>query len=283
MLLWNILLACLTVCMSSRLASAWTFSNATLAINERSGNLETHPFSITAALPKIVSLPTSALARIRLVVQSDLTPDQNNKPHQAYASIEDPVTKLETSFPIDVRENGRGRVDIDYKMIPTALLGPSKPLTVNIVLASFGKGSPLKVEIGQIQPAHSGPALAAPVRFGPKPEVIHIFRPDPKFVSPAVAILFSAIVGFVALLLIGSWLCIGVTPSKLSTALAASPLGHFGFFTSIVAIEVAFFNYYLGSTIFKLIAQVAVLASIAFLSGSRALREVRHRRLKGEW
>ncbi|KAK9240648.1 hypothetical protein V1525DRAFT_353148 [Lipomyces kononenkoae] len=283
MLLWNILAAYLAVCISSRLVSAWTFSNATLAINERSGTLETQPFSMTVPLPKIVSLPSSALARIRLVVRSDLTPDQNNRPHQAYASIEDPVTKLETSFPIDVRENGRGRVDIDYKMIPAALLGPSKPLTVKIILASFGKESPLKVEIGQIQPIYSGPEPVGPVRFGPKPEIIHTFRSDPKFVSPTVSILFSAIVGFATLLLIGGWLYIEVTPSKLPVALAVSPLGHFGFFASIVAIEVAFFNYYLGSTIFKLLAQVAVLAPIAFLSGSRALREVRRRRLRGQW
>ncbi|KAK9491822.1 hypothetical protein V1508DRAFT_456699 [Lipomyces doorenjongii] len=283
MLLRNILVASLVVCVSSPFVSAWTFSDATLAINERSGTLETRPFSMSVPLPEIISLPSSALARLRFTVRSDLTPDTNNKPHQAYAIIEDPVTSLESSFPVDVRENGRARVDIDYKTIPTALLGPNKPLTVTIVLASFGAESPLKVEIGQVQPVYNGPAPAGPIRFGPKPEIIHIFRPDSKFVSSTVSLFFSAIVVFVAIVLISSWSYLGVMPSKLLTALASSPLGHLGFFTSIVAIEIAFFNYYVGSTIFNLIAQVSVLAPIAFLSGSRALREVRSRRLKGEW
>ncbi|KAK9246804.1 hypothetical protein V1506DRAFT_534381 [Lipomyces tetrasporus] len=282
MLLRNVLVASLAVCVSSPLVSAWTFSNATLAINERSGTLQTHQFSVSVPLPEIVSLPSSALARLRFTVRSDLTPDTNNKPHQAYAIIEDPVTKLESSFTADVRENGRARVDIDYKTIPTALLGPNKPLTVKIVLASFGTEAPLKVEIGQILPAYNGPAPAGPIRFGSKPEIIHIFRPDPKFVSSAISLFFSAIVVTTAVALIGSWLHIGAAPSQLPKALASSPFGHLGFFASIIAIEVAFFNYYLGSTIFKLIAQISALAPIAFLSGSRALREVRSRRLKGE-
>ncbi|KAK9314652.1 hypothetical protein V1524DRAFT_447818 [Lipomyces starkeyi] len=284
MLLRNILVASLAVCVSSPFVSAWTFSNATLAINERSGTLETRPFSMSVPLPEIMPLPSSALARLRFTVRSDLTPDTNNKPHQAYAIIEDPVTKLESSFAVDVRENGRARVDIDYKMIPTALLGANnKPLTLTIVLASFGTESPLKVEIGQIQPVFNGLAPAGPIRFGPKPEIIHIFRPDPKFVSSTVSLFFSAIIVFVAIVLICSWSYLGVMPSMLLTALGSSPLGHLGFFTSIVAIEIAFFNYYVGSTIFNLIAQVSVLAPIAFLSGSRALRELRSRRLKGEW
>ncbi|KAK9335080.1 hypothetical protein V1521DRAFT_440936 [Lipomyces starkeyi] len=204
MLLRNILVASLAVCVSSPFVSAWTFSNATLAINERSGTLETRPFSMSMPLPEIMSLPSSALARLRFTVRSDLTPDTNNKPHQAYAIIEDPVTKLESSFAVDVRENGRARVDIDYKMIPTALLGANKPLTLTIVLASFGTESPLKVEIGHIQPVYNGPAPAGPIRFGPKPEIIHIFRSDPKFVSSTVSLFFSAIIVFVAIVLIGS-------------------------------------------------------------------------------
>ncbi|KAK9451624.1 uncharacterized protein V1518DRAFT_409061 [Limtongia smithiae] len=270
-----------SLCTLTSLASAWQFSESSLAILEKAGTLETQQFSMGKPIHSSVELPSSATLRIRFAVKND--DGKVARPHQIYALLQDPDSGLETSFPADYRENGRARADIEYKVIPTALLSAKSPLVLKLIIASFGLDTPIVETVGTIIPQKTAVLASDVIRYGPKPEIFHNFGADPKFVSRSIASLFSAVVLGLCCMLLVSWAVLGVKPSWLLKALKSSPFGHVGFFFSIIAIEIFFFKYYLGSTIFVLISRAGVLAPITFFSGSRALREVRARRLAGEW
>lgn len=73
-------------------------------------------------------------------------------------------------------------------MIPPALLSSKTPLTLTLVIGSFGDEAPLKFKVGSISPANLTPE--APVRYGPRPEIIHQFRPAVEMANRYVTLLF---------------------------------------------------------------------------------------------
>ncbi|KAF5094164.1 hypothetical protein D0Z00_003674 [Geotrichum galactomycetum] len=128
------------------------------------------------------------------------------------------------------------------------------------------------------------PREASPKRFGIKPEIHHIFRPDPRQVNAAFASLL-VLVGITStvLFLAAAWiLFVGVDLANLTPALKASGLAHAAFLLSIGAIEYTFFQYYKGVSIFDTIKSLAIIAPTSVYFGSRALREVKARRLAGK-
>jgi len=68
----------------------------------------------------------------------------------------------------------------------------------------------------------------------------------------------------------------------LQHALSSAPLAHGVFFGSLVALEGVFFLYFVNWTLFQVLPLIGVLGGLTFLSGARALGEVRSRRLAGE-
>jgi oligosaccharyltransferase complex subunit delta (ribophorin II) len=70
--------------------------------------------------------------------------------------------------------------------------------------------------------------------------------------------------------------------NHLPKALKDAPVSHPLFFGSLIALEGIFFMYYTQWNLFQTLAGMSVVGPVAFLSGSRALREVRARREKGE-
>ena len=68
----------------------------------------------------------------------------------------------------------------------------------------------------------------------------------------------------------------------ISKAFSANPAAHGLFFGSIVAMEGVFFMYYVSWNLFQTLPVAAVVGTVAFVSGSRALTEVQERRLAGE-
>ncbi|KAK7205841.1 hypothetical protein BZA70DRAFT_277183 [Myxozyma melibiosi] len=187
--------------LAAPLVSAWTFKDASLSITEKAGTLQTESFSTSKKLAEAVSLPITATARFRFVIESE--EGGRSIPHQTYIQISDPSTGLETSFPADVRDNGRSRVDIEYKLIPKALLGPDKPLLCKLIIGSFGTEESLIAEIGTIVPQFKGEPSPSPLRFGPRPEIIHIFKSDPRYISESVASIVSFSVVALGVLLLG--------------------------------------------------------------------------------
>lgn len=65
----------------------------------------------------------------------------------------------------------------------------------------------------------------------------------------------------------------------LSKAFGARPVAHGLFLGSIVAMEGVFFLYYVSWNLFQTLPVAAIVGTVAFVSGSRALTEVQERRL----
>ena len=70
--------------------------------------------------------------------------------------------------------------------------------------------------------------------------------------------------------------------AHLSKAWKTAPVSHPLFLLSLIAIEWIFFKYYTSWNLFQTLAGVSGVGVVAFLSGSRALREVRARREAGK-
>ncbi|KAK9472547.1 uncharacterized protein V1510DRAFT_445237 [Dipodascopsis tothii] len=253
-------------------AAAWSFKDGSIAVVERAGTLSTAEFSAASAAG-VIRVPTGATARVKFDVVGGV-------PHQAFVLVSDAVSGLQTVVVADVRGNGRARADIDAKTVPAPLL-TGRPLNVELVLASFGADAPLRVPVGSVVlPAVDSPA---PVRYAAQPEIHHTFRPAPRTAPRSITLLFCAAVGAALLGLFVSWAALGLAPNNLAAAAKASPFGHLGFLSALVLLESAFFRFYVGDSVFKLLGSTCVLAPILFVCGSRALREVRTRRLAGLW
>ncbi len=89
-----------------------------------------------------------------------------------------------------------------------------------------------------------------------------------------------AAVNSVPALLVG-WVALDVNLNHFGKAMSAAPISHSLFMGSIVAIEGVFFMYYVSWNLFQALPVASVLATVAFVSGSKALGEVQQRRLAG--
>jgi oligosaccharyltransferase complex subunit delta (ribophorin II) len=119
------------------------------------------------------------------------------------------------------------------------------------------------------------------LRYRAQPEINHIFRADPRSPPKIISAIFTlAVLGTLPLLL-GSWLALGANVNHVAKALAAAPVAHVLFFGAVLALEGIFFLYYTSWNLFQTLPAVGIVGAVAFLSGSRALREVQARRVAG--
>lgn len=172
------------------------------------------------------------------------------------------------------------------KELPYQLLTGSKPLKAAIVLGSFGSSAPVNQQVFDltIQTDSSAPPAvpSPPERYGSKPEIHHIFGSESKSPPRIISLVFTLAVLAALPVLFGSWLFLGGNLDHIGKAFGASPVAHGLFFGSIVAMEGVFFMYYLSWNLFQTLPVAAVVGTIAFVSGSRALTEVQERRLAGD-
>ena len=63
------------------------------------------------ALSKPVTLGASENLKIILTTKED---NKAKRPHQAFLLVKDPQSKLDTSFAFQVKENGKGKIDLVY-------------------------------------------------------------------------------------------------------------------------------------------------------------------------
>ena len=61
------------------------------------------------ALSKPVTLGASDTLKILLTTKED---NKAKRPHQAFLLVQDPGSKLDTSFPFQVKENGKGKIEL---------------------------------------------------------------------------------------------------------------------------------------------------------------------------
>ncbi|SLM33778.1 oligosaccharyltransferase subunit ribophorin ii protein [Lasallia pustulata] len=266
-------------------ASSWGFDDATISVQAKGAGVSggsKEKLIENKALSQPIQLGASDTLKILLTAQEDKRP---KRPHQAFLQIMEPTTGLGTSYALAVRENGKGKIELTHKDIPSQLLTSSTPLSASLVIGSFGSSKPynsrafdLSIKLDSAAPSTS---QEKPLRYGKLPEIHHIFRSDPKSPPKVISIFFTgAVIAALPVLLI-TWLSFGANLSHLSKAIGSSPLSHALFFGSILAMEGIFFMYYTSWNLFQTLPAAVAVGSVTFLSGSRALTEVQERRLTG--
>ncbi|KUI70545.1 Dolichyl-diphosphooligosaccharide--protein glycosyltransferase subunit 2 [Cytospora mali] len=267
-------------------ASSWSFDDASVAISSKKGVGEAHKEKFGAKSP--LETPVTLGAQDTLTVS--FTAKDNGKakrPHQAFVLLRDEDTGLEAPFPLNVKESGKGKVQITQKEIPAQFFLSSKPVHATVVIGSFGSAQGLIADAFDIEitqdPNKPAPAAPSPVRYGKKPQIHHIFREPTQYPYKVFSIIFVIIIAATLPILLVAWFgFLGANISALPKALGAAPLSHATFFGSILAIEGVYFLYHRGLSLGHILVPIAVFGTTTVLSGMKALGEVQRRRLAGE-
>ena len=169
--------------------------------------------------------------------------------------------------------------------IPAQLLVSPSPLKASLVIASFGTSKPYKNHAFDLaivlDPSAPPPSIEKPLRYGALPEIHHIFRDDPRSPPKIVTLIFlGAVLACVPGIFI-FWGMLGANLDHLGKAMQAAPISHALFFGSVVAMEGVFFMYYTSWNLFQTLPVAGAVAAVAFVSGTKALKEVQQRRLAG--
>lgn len=205
---------------------------------------------------------------------------------------------------MSVKENGKAKLDLVMPSnrtlraayipltkqiinnIPAQLLISSLPLKASIVIASFGTSTPYKNHVFDLKialdPTAPQPSIEKPLRYGALPEIHHIFRTDPRSPPKIVTLVFlGAVLACIPGIFI-FWGMLGANLDHLGKAMQAAPISHALFFGSVVAMEGVFFMYYTSWNLFQTLPVAGAVATVAFVSGTKALSEVQQRRLTGK-
>ncbi|KAL8666512.1 MAG: hypothetical protein Q9168_007464 [Polycauliona sp. 1 TL-2023] len=274
-----------TWALPSATAASWGFNDASISVHGKKagvGGGEKKNLVENKSLPDPVLLGESDTLKIVLTTTEN---KKSSRPHQAFLLVREPKSNLDTSFPLSIKDSGKGKLELTHKDLPVQFSSRSQTLSASLVIASFGSSKPyrnhafdLKIEFDPSSPPR---AVDKPIRYGKLPEIHHIFKSDPKSPPKIITIVFAgAVIAALPTLLI-VWLSLGANVRHASQAFGSSPLSHAAFFLSILAMEGIFFMYYTSWNLFQTLPGAAVVGLISFLSGSRALREVQGRRLDG--
>ncbi|SPO02227.1 related to oligosaccharyltransferase delta subunit (ribophorin II) [Cephalotrichum gorgonifer] len=264
-------------------ASSWGFADATVSISSKQGSDVLKKLSAKAALSDALELGTGGVLKVSLTAQEN---GKAARPHQASVVLREEDTGLEVTFPLKVRQSGKGVVDIPYKELPLQHVTSEKPLHASIVIGSFGTAKGLVAPLFDLEVKHDAsaavPKYEKPLRYGKLPEIRHS-PPEEKKTPPKVFSLFFllAVLATVPALFIG-WLVLGANVSHLPTALAAAPVSHIAFWASLLAMEGSFVLFYRNWKLLELLPVALGLGVAIWLSGVKALGEVQRRRLAGE-
>ncbi|KAH7156542.1 Dolichyl-diphosphooligosaccharide--protein glycosyltransferase subunit Swp1 [Dactylonectria macrodidyma] len=262
-------------------ASSWTIADASVSVGYKKSDATTQKFTDSQHAAKAVVLGHKDTLTVSLTTKEGST---SKRPHQAFLILTE-SSGLEAPFPLTLKASGKGSVEITQKDLPVQLL-LSDVLKASIVVGSFGPSKAsiipaFEVEV-QLDANTPAPQYKAPVRYGKRATIQHIFRADAKSPPIFISLVFVlAVLAAVPALFFG-WLFLGANVNHLPKALGTAPVSHIVFFGSIIAIEGAFFLYYSAWNLFQILPVVIVLSIVSFLSGTKALSEVQARRLAGE-
>ncbi|KAK1834861.1 Dolichyl-diphosphooligosaccharide--protein glycosyltransferase subunit 2 [Podospora conica] len=264
--------------------SSWSFDEGLVSIAAKKGaDGVKEKINAKTPLSKPISLGSTDALKVALTAKDN---GKGKRPHQLFVVLKDKDSGLEAPFPLMTKESGKAVVQITQKDIPVQLLVATKPLEASIVIGSFGSAQAYNSRVFEVQiktdPTAPAPSYEKPVRYGPKPEIHHIFRADPQSPPKIISLFFAAAVIATVPALFLAWLMLGANVNHLSKALSAAPLSHASFFGSIVAMEFVFFMYYTSWNLFQMLPVAGIVSVVTILSGTKALGEVQSRRLAGE-
>ncbi|KAI0103601.1 Oligosaccharyltransferase subunit Ribophorin II-domain-containing protein [Daldinia grandis] len=272
---------------AAQAASSWGFDDAKLTVTAKKAGAkepDVRQFNDkTPVLPTPVVFDSSDSLKIILTAKEN---GKGKRPHQAFLVLREPSSGLEAPFPLTVKDNGKATVEIKHSDLPLQFAIATTPLKASLVLASFGSSAGLVKDVFDVEivrdPAAKPLVYEKPLRYGKLAEIHHIFRDDPQSPPKLISIVFVFAVLATIPLLLGAWALVGGNLSHLPTALSAAPVAHGTFLGSIVAMEFVFFLYYSTWNLFQTLPFIGLASVSIFFSGSKALGEVRRRRLAGE-
>ncbi|KAI5801523.1 Oligosaccharyltransferase subunit Ribophorin II-domain-containing protein [Peziza echinospora] len=268
----------------------WSFTGAKLIISKRGDATPLLSKEFTPSKPIDSKLKLSHGEVLKLSM-TFLGGEEPAVPHQAYLLVKQSDTGLETFFPLDTHAStAKAKLEVAEKDIPAAFIASNSSLELSLVVGDFTPHiKPILTPVGTLQLDYeatartaAGKAIGSVVKYEKLPELRHTFREDPKNPPKIITLVFLGLVVQSLAGLFIVWALIGANLSALPKALSSAPISHPVFFASLIALEAVFFKYYTGWNLFKTLAGVLVVGPVAFLSGSRALREVQARRLNGE-
>ncbi|PYH87565.1 hypothetical protein BO71DRAFT_489471 [Aspergillus ellipticus CBS 707.79] len=266
-------------------AAAWGFTDATVSVSTKgagvgSGLKESIPDNKALSAP--VAFGPADTLKVSLTAQEGRS---GKRAHQVFLLLQDPETGLDISYPFNVKDNGKSRLDLTQKDLPIRFLSVSEPLDARLLIGSFGDSVAYDGAAFQLAVTHNPdepvPTAEASSRYGKLPEIHHIFKADAQSPPVVISLVFVALVLAALPVLGGLWLFLGANVNHLPAALKSAPVPHAVFLGSLLSIEGIFFLYYTSWNLFQILPAVAVASTVAFISGSRALGEVQGRRLAG--
>ncbi|KAL4885543.1 Oligosaccharyltransferase subunit Ribophorin II-domain-containing protein [Aspergillus karnatakaensis] len=265
-------------------AASWGFADATVSVQTKGAGVGAglkEEIPSNGALPKPVPLGNADTLKIALTAQEGKSA---TSAHQVFLLLQEPKSGLDISYPFAVKGNGKSRVELTWKDLPSQFLSTSEPLDARILIGSFGSSQAYNEPAFQLSLARGAdepiPTFEAS-RYGQLPEIHHIFKADAQSPPVVITLAFIALVLAAFPVLAGVWLYLGANINHLPRAIRAAALPHAAFVGSLLAIEGIFFLYYTHWTLFQILPAVAATGVVAFISGSRALGEVQGRRLAG--
>ncbi|CZR55744.1 related to oligosaccharyltransferase delta subunit (ribophorin II) [Phialocephala subalpina] len=266
-------------------ASSWGFDDAVISVTGKGGAGSAFKDKLSDHVPLAKPVTLGAADSLKIVLTATEA-GAAKRPHQAFLLVRDQDTGLEATFPFQVKESGKGKVDFTQKDLPIQLLTSSQPLRATLLLASFGSTQAFSNHVFNLDvktdPNVPLPKYEKPLRYGKLDEIHHIFKADPKSGPKIISLFFVLSILATIPVLFGTWAYLGANISHVSKALGTAPIAHTLFFGSILAMEGIFFLYYTNWTLFQILPPAGVVGTIIFLSGTKALSEVQSRRLAGE-
>ncbi|OAA34665.1 Ribophorin II [Beauveria brongniartii RCEF 3172] len=263
-------------------AAQWGFVDGSVTVAAKGGEGITEEFTSAVKAKTEVAFGHASTLKLSLTAEEV---GKAKRPHQAFLVLRETASGLEAPFPLTIKESGKGTVKLTQKDLPVQLLNSATPLEAKIVLGSFGSSKAIVASVFDINvvrdPSHVN-TYEAPLRYGKRPEIHHIFRADPKNPPKIISLAFAGAVLAAIPVLFISWLALGANLSHAGKALGAAPVSHAVFYGSIVAMEGVFFLYYSTWNLFQTLPAIVIVGVVAFLSGNSALGEVQRRRLAGE-
>ncbi|KAM3566801.1 hypothetical protein ARSEF4850_000219 [Beauveria asiatica] len=263
-------------------AAQWGFVDGSVTVAARGGEGITEKFTSAVKAKTEVAFGHDSTLKLSLTAEEA---GKAKRPHQAFLVLRETVSGLEAPFPLTIKESGKGTVKLTQKDLPVQLINSATPLEAKIVLGSFGSSKAIVASVFDVNvvrdPSHVN-TYEAPLRYGKRPEIHHIFRADPKNPPKIISLAFAGAVLAAIPVLFISWLALGANLSHAGQALGAAPVSHGVFYGSILAMEGVFLLYYSTWNLFQTLPAIVIVGVVAFLSGNSALGEVQRRRLAGE-
>lgn len=167
-------------------------------------------------MSQVIKLGEPYTLKVTLTTREGESP---KKPHQAFLQLKDPDTGLDISYPFNVKDNGKAKLELvgfegsqllfllsllltksvlqTQDDLPIQLLRSLHPFDAEIIIGSFGnsvahRGTAFNL---QIERSTAAPIPSAEVeRYGKLEEIRHIFRPSAKSPPIIVTLVFVVIV-----------------------------------------------------------------------------------------